>query len=229
MGKILIVDDSHHIHVQLLAFLTVAGLKDLLFVNSAREAFSLLGLDKESKAEDIDLIMMDINLEDMDGIEATRRIKNDARYNDVPIIMVTGETNSQSLQAAFDAGAVDYITKPVVKIELLARVNSFLKLKKEIDARKAREQENEALIVELEEALSNIKTLKGFIPICATCKKVRDDKGYWNQIEAYIREHSGAEFSHGMCPDCAVKFDEKLEAYKKTHGKLIRKINNESE
>ena len=205
--------------MQLLAFLTAAGLKDLLFAESAGQAFAALGLEAQASQEKVDLILMDINLEDMDGIEATRRIKADARFEDVPIIMVTGETSQESLQAAFDAGAVDYITKPVVKIELLARVNSFLKLKKEIDARKAREQEKEALIVELEEALLSIKTLKGLIPICATCKKIRDDKGYWNQIETYIREHSGVEFSHGMCPDCAVKFDEELEAYKKKHNK----------
>jgi len=58
---------------------------------------------------------------------------------------------------------------------------------------------------ELRDALSQIKTLSGLIPICASCKKIRDDKGYWNQLEAFIQEHSGAEFSHGICPDCMKK------------------------
>jgi PAS domain-containing protein len=68
------------------------------------------------------------------------------------------------------------------------------------------EKEREKLILKLQEALDNIKTLKGFLPICASCKKIRDDKGYWNQIESYIRDHSEAEFSHGICPECAKKY-----------------------
>jgi hypothetical protein len=60
----------------------------------------------------------------------------------------------------------------------------------------------EKLINELQEALAKIRTLKGLIPICASCKKVRDDKGYWQQVEVYIRDHSEAEFTHGICPDC---------------------------
>jgi transcriptional regulator with PAS, ATPase and Fis domain len=72
------------------------------------------------------------------------------------------------------------------------------------DRRKA-EQEREQLIADLQKALSMVKALSGLLPICASCKKIRDDKGYWNQIEAYISEHSEAEFSHGICPDCARK------------------------
>jgi hypothetical protein len=65
--------------------------------------------------------------------------------------------------------------------------------------------EKDVLIKDLQEALNSVKTLKGLLPICASCKKVRDDKGYWNQIEAYVSEHSEAEFSHGICPECAQK------------------------
>lgn len=73
----------------------------------------------------------------------------------------------------------------------------------DVSARKAVEREKESLIEKLQKALSEVKTLRGFLPICASCKKIRDDKGYWNQIETYIREHSEAEFSHGLCPECA--------------------------
>ncbi|MHB8068179.1 MAG: response regulator [Desulfobaccales bacterium] len=72
----------------------------------------------------------------------------------------------------------------------------------DITARKRAEMERDQLISQLQEALAQIKTLKGFLPICAYCKKIRDDEGYWQQIEEYIREHSDAEFSHGICPDC---------------------------
>jgi len=75
----------------------------------------------------------------------------------------------------------------------------------DITDRKSAELERERLIGELQDALSRVRILSGFLPICANCKKIRDDKGYWQQIEAYIRDHSEAEFSHGICPDCARK------------------------
>ena len=76
---------------------------------------------------------------------------------------------------------------------------------RDISERKRIEEEREKLIHELQDALANIKTLRGLLPICSYCKKIRDDKGYWNRIESYIQDHSGAEFTHGMCPECMKK------------------------
>lgn len=78
----------------------------------------------------------------------------------------------------------------------------YVLVARDISMKKKAEAEKEKLIVELQEAIDNVKTLKGLIPICAKCKKIRDDKGYWNQIEMYISQHSEALFSHGLCPDC---------------------------
>ena len=78
-------------------------------------------------------------------------------------------------------------------------------MKEEIRIRKEAETEKEHLIKNLTHALEEIKTLQGLLPICSFCKNIRDDKGYWNQIEAYISEHSEAEFSHGICPECSKK------------------------
>jgi len=75
----------------------------------------------------------------------------------------------------------------------------------DITARKQVEEERNRLVAELQAALDKVKLLSGFLPICASCKKIRDDKGYWNQIEAYISDHSEATFTHGICPDCAEK------------------------
>jgi hypothetical protein len=72
----------------------------------------------------------------------------------------------------------------------------------EIAERKQAQIEKDALIVELQEALKSVKTLSGLLPICSSCKKIRDDQGYWKQIEIYIKDHSEADFSHGICPDC---------------------------
>jgi len=87
-------------------------------------------------------------------------------------------------------------------LEILTSVSEQITLA--IDRKRA-EDERDALISELQKTLAEVKTLKGIIPICASCKKVRDDKGYWNQVEAYIRDHSDAEFSHGICQECIDK------------------------
>jgi len=89
--------------------------------------------------------------------------------------------------------------------DLKKTTTSIDDLNKEITERKLAEEEREKLIHELQDALAQIKKLSGLLPICASCKKIRDDKGYWNQIESYIRDHSEAEFSHGICPDCMKK------------------------
>ena len=73
----------------------------------------------------------------------------------------------------------------------------------DITERKQVEKDRDKLILDLQKSLSEVKTLRGFLPICSHCKKIRDDKGYWNQIELYIQKHSGTEFSHGICPECA--------------------------
>jgi hypothetical protein len=92
-------------------------------------------------------------------------------------------------------------------LESLKRVTNetIESIDREITERKQMEKERENLISELQEALATIKTLQGIVPICSYCKKIRDDQGYWNQLEAYISDHSKAEFSHCMCPECAKK------------------------
>jgi PAS domain S-box-containing protein len=82
------------------------------------------------------------------------------------------------------------------------------RLQREINERRRAEMEKEWLIRELEDALSKLSTLSGLLPICAWCKKIRDDGGYWQQVDAYIAEHSNAEFTHGICPECAEKLKE---------------------
>jgi len=85
----------------------------------------------------------------------------------------------------------------------------------DITERKLEEKNREALITELKNALSQVRQLSGMLPICASCKKIRDDKGYWNQIEKYITEHTEALFSHGLCPDCVIKAYEDIERWNK--------------
>ena len=102
---------------------------------------------------------------------------------------------------AFFGGFISNIRRRLrARKEEIQKAHEDIKI--EMKNRKRVEIEKDKLIVELQDALGKVKTLSGLLPICASCKKIRDDKGYWNQIEIYIRSHSNAEFSHGICPDC---------------------------
>lgn len=139
--NILIVDDVKSIRLLHQTFLEEAGYQSIYLAESAYEAFRILNVDNPEAPVTIDVILMDIQMPIMDGIEACRFIKKKNHLKDIPIIIVTSKTDEESLQQAFDAGAIDYITKSKGKIEFLARVRSALALKKEMDMRKARELE----------------------------------------------------------------------------------------
>ena len=200
--SILMVDDYPDNLVLVKKLLEKAGFQDLQTASSAQEAFALLGAS-EKQLRPVDLILMDIMMPEIDGIEACRQLKEFKEMKDIPVIMMTALTNMQSLEAAFNAGGVDYMTKPLRSVELVARVRSALRLKHEMDKRKLREEELRIRNEELVKAVKEIKTLRGFLPICMYCKKIRDDQGYWQQLEAYFMNHSDLAFSHGICEPCA--------------------------
>jgi DNA-binding response OmpR family regulator len=133
----------------------------------------------------------------MNGFEICRKIKADQNLAALPVIFMTALDSVGDKMAGFAAGAVDYITKPFQQAEVLARINTHITLRK-------REKE-------LEQALEEIKTLTGILPICSYCKQIRNDEGYWQQVEEYISEHSKAMFSHGVCPSCYKKAMARIE------------------
>ncbi len=147
------------------------------------------------KKKNFDVLITDLGLPDSQGIETFLTLKKEALKT--PIVVLTGLADEETGIRAMHEGAQDYLIKGEMDTRLLSRV-----IKYAIERKKILE-EREGLILELRESLAKIKTLKGLIPICSGCKKVRDDRGFWEQVEAYIRGHSEAEFSHGLCPDCA--------------------------
>ncbi len=136
-----------------------------------------------------DLVLMDIMLKgDMDGTAAAELIRE---RMDVPIVFLTAYSDEETLGRAKLSGPLGYILKPFEERELRVTIEIALYRHK--------------MERELADARSRIKILQGLIPICAGCKKIRDDKGFWNQLEVYIKEHSEADFTHGFCPECAKK------------------------
>lgn len=120
---------------------------------------------------------------------------------DLPFIVVSGTVGEELAVEMMKAGAHDYVMK-----DRLARlgpaIERELRAAQERQERQRQEQERLRLIGELTEALAHVKTLSGLLPICSWCKKIRDDHGYWQQVEVYLRQHSEADFTHGICPDC---------------------------
>ncbi len=142
-----------------------------------------------------DLVLLDIMMPGMDGYEVCRRLKSAENTSSIPVIFISALDEMTKMTEAFSVGGVDYITKPFRSQEVLARIETHLKIRQLVVDLKMKN-------LQLQRALDEIKTLRGIIPICANCKNIRDDKGYWHQIEVYIRDHSEADFSHGICQDC---------------------------
>ena len=141
------------------------------------------------------LAILDWMMPELDGVEICRRVHGLQRANPSYIILLTALNRSADIVTGLEAGADDYLTKPFDASELRARVQVGLRVVELREALAGRVQE-------LEEALARVKLLQGLLPICAYCKKVRDDNNYWQQVETYIARHSDAKFSHGICPAC---------------------------
>ena len=145
---------------------------------------------------------MDIKMPDMDGVETCRRIKATPAYGLTPIIVVTARSQTTFLQEAFDAGAADYVRKPIDQIELLARVKSALRLKEEIEARKNWELELTKTIAELDRALNDIDALHRMIPVCSSCKKAQPTRLSTSVLNDYIKSHPTTKFQDVVCSGC---------------------------
>jgi len=143
-----------------------------------------------------DLIILDVMMPGIDGFETCRRLKEDPRTRDIPVILMTALTDPIDEVTGLRAGAVDYIIKPIHVEVVLARISTHLTLRKLY-------RDLERKHAALKEALATIKTLSGIIPICAWCgNKIRDEGGEWMSVATYLETHAEVTFSHTICPDC---------------------------
>jgi diguanylate cyclase (GGDEF)-like protein len=150
--SLLIVDDSEENRQLCRALLAKAGFPDVNTAENALEAFRCLGMRDLATRTDVELVLLDIRMPEVDGFETCRRIRAAPHLAALPVIMMTSSSKDEHLQAAFEAGATDYITKPVNGVELAARVRSALRVKQDMEQRKAREEELKDLAKQLEAA-----------------------------------------------------------------------------
>ena len=201
--SILIVDYFEEQSEVLAATLQAAGYRSLLFAESAAEALKCLGVGAGvSSSERIDVVLMDLLMPDMDGLEACRRIRSEERLQHLPVIVVTAKTDASDLTAAYTAGATDYIRKPVIPAELVARVSMAMTLKEEYDNREEHERELDFKTKELGRTVQELKTLRGTLCLCVKCKRVRTASGLWQRLEDYLEEKLNAKITSGVCNRC---------------------------
>jgi len=184
--QVLIAEDEALVSEMILGILEETGYTVVGEVANGQEAVRM------TQRLSPDVVLMDIEMPGLNGVEATRQIQNTCP---TPVVVLTAHETPTLIEQASQAGVGAYLVKPPRAAELeraitvaLARFNDMMALR----------QVNAAL----EAALAQVKQLSGLLPICAACKKIRDDEGYWQQIEVYIRDHSEATFTHSICPEC---------------------------
>jgi len=189
---ILIADDDPQTRHLLESMLTKWGYS-VIVARDGNEAWDILNWQDPPF-----LAILDRKMPGLDGLTLCQRIRALHREEPIYILFLTGMTETEHIIEGLRGGADDYVTKPFFSEELQARLQvgvRMIQLQLTLQDR----------INALEEALAHIKRLQGLLPICSYCKRICDDQKFWQPIEVYITEHSDAEFSHGVCPECREK------------------------
>lgn len=191
--KVLLVEDNPGDADLIMEYLT----------SNERRRYQLTGVDNLAAAlaalgaRSFDIVLLDLSLPDSTGLDTVQGVI--ASFPQVTIVVLTGLADEDVALQAMRSGAQDYLEKNQITPALLQRTISYAIERREVL------REKEKLLAELSTALEQIETLRGILPICASCKKIRDEDNQWHHIESYIRSRSQAEFSHGICPECLKK------------------------
>lgn len=185
-----------------------ARLFQAMLIQEANKEFQMARVGRLSEAveslsgQGYDLVVSDLGLPDSQGLPTFLGLK--AQAPNLPIVVLSGLEDEDVAVKSVQLGAQDYLVKCQVSGPLLARSLRYAIERKRIEG------ERDRLIHELQEALAKVKHLSGMLPICAWCKKVRDDQDYWKEVEGYVTAHSEADFRHGICPPCLAKAQAQL-------------------
>jgi len=240
--RILIIDDSEDVQVFIATLLRLAGYTDLVTASTLGEAALYLAERDDRGCSPLDLILLDVMMPQMDGYELCRRIKADPSLQDIPVVMVTAKTKSRDLEEAFAAGANDYLTKPIERVEFMARVRSALRLKQEMDTRKAHELELERKSAELEAANARLRSLSALDGLTGIANRRAFDEFLEREWKRAIRKASSLAFimvdidhfkgyndryGHLAGDECLKQVAHTLAAHAKRPGDLVARFGGE--
>jgi sigma-B regulation protein RsbU (phosphoserine phosphatase) len=187
--RVLLADDDDDTRRLLGQYLSRWGFT-VLQARNGTQAAEILGADDAPAIALIDWMMPG-----MEGIEVCKLLRQQQGRPYTYLIFLTGKSNKDEIAAGLEAGADDYVTKPCDMNELRARLRVAERIA-------TLERDHARQVVTLLEAADQVRKLKELVPICAWCKRVRDDADYWHSIEEYLYLHTGSDFTHGICPSC---------------------------
>jgi DNA-binding response OmpR family regulator len=187
--RVLIADDDPVLRHALRTHLTRGGFAPIVCTDGRQAWQALQASDPPS------LAVIDWNMPGMDGVDVCRKLRETPALSAMYVVLLTSNHDQKDVVAGLESGADDYITKPFHWDELRARLRSGTRII-------GLQQALAARVDDLQQALANVKKLSGLLPICAYCKRIRDNQDYWMQVEQYLADNSEAQFSHGICPDC---------------------------
>lgn len=191
--KLLVIDDDDidRMNVERMLGKSDAEGRDYRFVMTRSKAEGLAAL----QAEQFDCLLLDFRLPDGDGLELLAEAAA-THLRLPPTVLMTTLNDRPTALKALSLGAQDYLVKGEFTKAMLVRAIQYGIQRDQLV------QERDRLLRELQSAIENIKTLKGLLPVCSSCKKIRDDSGYWDAVDAYIVKHGLATVSHSLCPTC---------------------------
>ncbi len=181
---------------------------NVVIATDGAEAWDILQKDNAPR-----IAILDWMMPKMDGLDVCKLLRESDKKEYTYIIILTAKDKKEDIVAALDAGADDFVNKPFDRAELESRIKVGTRV---VNLENALSNK----INDLQNALNHVKQLQGLLPMCSYCKKVRDDKNYWHQVEEYITVHADAKVSHGVCPDCYDRIVKpEIEALKKERQK----------
>ncbi len=196
-NRILIADDDPVTRMLLSTLLGKSGY-EVLEVGDGNEALRIC-LEPDAPA----LVILDWSMPGLTGPEICREIRRSQPDRPFYFLLLTARTERKDRLEALGAGADDFLSKPCDREELQIRL---LAGKRVVELQRRLEERAE----ELQRALDQVKTLHGLLPICAGCKRIRDDQGYWQQVESYVSDRLDVQFTHGLCPACVGRMRREL-------------------
>ena len=163
---------------------------EVVKTSNGREAYEQLSVKNAPR-----IAILDWMMPEMDGVEVCKLIRSQASKETIYILLLTAKSTKEDIVQGLIAGADDYLLKPFHDEELRGRLQTGVRITR-------LQSDLASRVSQLEEALSKVKQLQGLLPICSYCKKIRDDRNYWQGVDSYIAEHTHAEFTHSVCPEC---------------------------
>ncbi|OGC10418.1 response regulator receiver protein [candidate division KSB1 bacterium RBG_16_48_16] len=209
--QVLIADDDSTARFYLEIVLQKWGY-EVKMAQDGEEAWHILDAENAPKLAILDWIMPRLS-----GVDVCKKLRQTERGKQVYALLLTAKGGKEDVVEGLRAGANDYVSKPVDRDILRARL--------EVGARLVQLQEDlQKRFDDLQQALVKVHKLQGLLPICSYCKKIRDDQNYWHQVEKYLSEHSGTQFSHGICPECKEKVMKDLNLHRGDPESESRKL-----